>query len=182
MPNDATQIRQWQAAVKEKEAQLAIETMRVLWGSGFVNRWHCNEDPRLRNSGDTTAAHQQRVAVLLAFMNPDANKENIVDALLHDAPEVFTGDVPRPAKRDIPNMQSALDDADRNWWATLGVLDPPEAESFLYLADKLDAWLFVKLVAPDLLDKPEWSGEGAKVITLAVALNIGDIVRRVMAP
>ena len=65
------------------------ERIRILWGSGFVNRWHSHPDPRLRNAQDTTAAHSQRVAILVSQLPTNAllTNDDMLAAIIHDAPE-----------------------------------------------------------------------------------------------
>jgi 5'-deoxynucleotidase YfbR-like HD superfamily hydrolase len=44
--------------------------------------------------------------------------------LLHDAPEVTTGDLPAPVKRARPLLQAAMDNLEREWYADYEVKMP----------------------------------------------------------
>lgn len=154
------------------------ERIRILWGSGFVNRWHSHPDPRLRNSGDTTAAHAQRVAILLSQLPSMAHltHDDMLEAIIHDAPECYTGDVPYRAKRDL---QVSTDDAEDAWWKELG-FDDFYPSPLLKLCDQLDAILFVKHVAPDLLLRPDWQDCINHAIGWATTLGVRDIVEELI--
>jgi 5'-deoxynucleotidase YfbR-like HD superfamily hydrolase len=131
-----------------------------LWRSGFVNRWHSHPDPRLRNSGDTTAAHSQRVAILLMFLFPASDSRPRGQALLHDAPEMDLGDTPAGAKRADLDLCEAIHVAEASWWgAFAGMVD---LDPRVHLCDLLDAILLVKHVAPDLLARDDWRADIAK--------------------
>lgn len=154
------------------------ERIRILWGSGFVNRWHSHPDPRLRNSGDTTAAHAQRVAILVSQLPTNARltHDDMLEAIIHDAPECYTGDVPYRAKRD---RQVNTDDAEDAWWKELG-FDAFYPSPLLKLADALDAILFVKHVAPDLLDRDDWQDCINHTLGWAKTLGLRDIVEELI--
>ena len=85
----------------------SLDDIRRLWSSGFVNRWHSNADHRLRMSGDMNGGHCHRVAMLyigLFLYRRGTNEmaadhlDNVMIALLHDAPEVISGDIPQPGR------------------------------------------------------------------------------------
>ena len=149
-------------------------TIRALWRSGLVNRWHANPSPALRNSGDTTAGHAQRVAVLMVKLWPDTSAADLVAALLHDAPECITGDMPRgcPAKPAMAALEG-------DWMARHGVPGPSLPQR-LRLCDSLDAWLWCQLCAPDRLADAEWQDHRAEIIALAWRLGVGGQVEGVM--
>jgi hypothetical protein len=149
-------------------------TIRALWRSGLVNRWHCNPEPRLRNSHDTTAGHQARVADLMAVLFPDCGEAMILAALRHDAPECVTGDMPRGC-----GIKPQIKAAELAWYARMG-LPPPPDDPRLRLCDSLDAWLWCQLCAPDLLDDAEWQDHRAEIVALAWRLGVGGQVEGVM--
>lgn len=159
-----------------------VERIRTLWGSGFVNRWHTHPDPRLRNSQDTTAAHSQRVAVLAALMGESLGRSDAILAhsmylsLVHDSPEVFTGDVPYHAKKDGWVSTDAAEDA---WWERLGI-ERRVIPAIVKLADQLDAILYVKLVAPDLLDRDDWQDCINHTLGWAKTLGLRDTVEELI--
>lgn len=140
-----------------------VEQIRKLWASGFVTRWHCNSDHRLRMSGDMNGGHCHRVAILYMglFMHQRNNAEmlaahsiNLITALLHDAPEVISGDIPQPGKLAVPPLKDGDKATEQFYWGAVvgsGVNWSHKAPE-LTLCDLLDAILFVKQRAPDLLD------------------------------
>lgn len=157
------------------------EAMRTVWESGFVNRWHSHPDPRLRNSGDTTAAHAQRVAVLVILLGDqspdpaiDPSGADLLHALLHDAPECVTGDVPGPSKA-IYGFDKALSAAENVWFASVGFY-PPEKTTLLALCDLLDAIMFCRHVAPDLISSPPWRNDIARAVEMAGEMGVREIV------
>jgi len=166
--------------MSDTRTRMSVEVVKELWASGFVNRWHSNPDPRLRNSGDTTAAHSQRVATLVALLTA-AKLDDVLAALWHDAPEVFVGDAPGPAKRAFPNLQAALDHADEVWWKALGWERAPRTDGIVALCDKLDAYLFVRDVAPDRIFSGEWTSARHWLEARADTLGVGDVVRGLVA-
>jgi len=146
-----------------------------LWRSGFVNRWHANPDHRLRNSGDTTAAHSQRVAVLMMqLFGSEVDAQDVRYALLHDAPECETGDMPRGC-----GAKEALRSAEENWFGRHDMA--LSGDWAIKLCDSLDAILFCHLVAPDLLARDDWRAHIAEVRGLAEKLRVLDDVHRLLA-
>lgn len=155
--------------------------MPRVWRSGFVNRWHTNDDHRLRNAQDTTAAHAQRVALLVAYLaGPDLNADLLLEALLHDAPEKRTGDVPFDAKQDTPAIQSLLTNMDRRWFLSIGVDWDGTLHPIVALADRLDAILFVRSVAPDVLETDNWPRYIELVIRKAESLGLLEKAEQVL--
>jgi hypothetical protein len=147
--------------------------IKTLWASGFVNRWHSNPDPRLRNAMDTTAAHAQRVAILCDQLFPSEHKRHVVAAMYHDAAECITGDVPYLAKRNHPSLRASLDRAEDQFMADHCVTswsDHFYAE--IKLCDGLDAILFVQMVAPDLLTRDDFKDQCKGILDLAKSLGV----------
>jgi len=148
-----------------------------IWASGFVNRWHTHPDPRLRNSGDTTAAHQWRVAVLVDMLTEGFSIDTYMDlnaALYHDAAEVATGDAPYSAKKDS-TLKTALDMAESAFWRRAEV-DAPRRSALVHLCDNLDHLLFCAHHAPDLLDKEDWRRHTDEVMDMAEEMGLGTEV------
>lgn len=160
-----------------------VDSIKALWGSGFVNRWHNHPDPRLRNAQDTTAAHQQRVALLVLSLlgkyATDAERMDAVwSAIVHDAGEVATGDVPAPAKAEAAGMVSRSEAA---WFIQHGIPAPlTKSATLLRMCDKIDAILFVARHAPDLLESSEWRRDTESVLRGAYALNMWRVVREIL--
>lgn len=144
-----------------------------------VTRWHCHPDPRLRNSGDTIAAHQSRVAIMCNqfAVALGLNSARLVHAARnHDEAEKIIGDIPGPAKKRFPALLAAYEAAEREVLAEMGLswsLTPQEAD-ILHLADKLDAELWAR--------KHGVTGthDCDKLQSMADELGLGDIVREML--
>lgn len=136
-------------------------------------RWHHNTDHRLRNSGDGIQAHQARVAQLLALIFPDCTKEELLEAIFHDVPESWTGDVSYSAKR-IEVIRSAHDWAESDTALRLGL--PATCSERVKLCDGIDAILWCASRARDILDGNGWPDHIFSVKRQAWALNVGPIV------
>jgi 5'-deoxynucleotidase YfbR-like HD superfamily hydrolase len=60
----------------------------------------------------------QVMALALLARCPRADRGRVLEALLlHDAPEVDTGDIPAPLKRAHPLVQAAMNNLEREWYA-----------------------------------------------------------------
>lgn len=157
-------------------AQTAFQ-MKMLWRSGFLNRWHTNDDDRLRNSRDTNDAHSNRVAKLCYMLNPDDYRA-IVHATMHDCPEKLTGDVSYVVKRVQPEMVALLAKMDAFYWESVGVDPVPNGSTPLCrLADQIDSLLFCQTYAPDLWRRADWQDHYAHVMAMAAAYGVTDVVQ-----
>jgi hypothetical protein len=91
----------------------------------------------------TNAEHSWGVAVLLVHYWPDlVNERTLRWALFHDVAEVETGDVPAPIKWAHSGLRAALDTAEEDAAARLGVSLPTlhdDERWALGLCDLLDA-------------------------------------------
>ena len=131
-------------------------------------RWHCNADPRLRNSGDTVNAHARRVQMLChglaAFLGHDLLRSDLLFAALHhDAAEAVVGDMPGPAKERFPALAAAYEKAELAVLIEMGLtwnLTRLESD-MLHLADKLDAYLWARHC--NAADSDEWRRAEAKL-------------------
>ena len=119
-----------------------VDDTIAIWRSS-VNRWHANPWPALRNSGDTTDAHQGRCVRLLVCLHPSPSAELIAAAACHDVQECVTGDVPGPAKTG--RFGSALASLEAEISAAFGlpVAIGDDAE-WIELVDMLDAILWMR--------------------------------------
>jgi 5'-deoxynucleotidase YfbR-like HD superfamily hydrolase len=114
-----------------------IEAIRK---SNLVRRFHTCE--RIRE--ETVGHHSANVAALVLYLEPDAPRELLIAALMHDWPEQYTGDIPAPAKWGSPQLADALAQAEAVCWPQLGVTVPPlhnHHAHILKLADLLDLML-----------------------------------------
>lgn len=77
--------------------------LRAIREAGDVQRWHT-----MPHHGDASLArHQWGVAVLLIELVPHLGMNLLKAALLHDIPERWSGDIPLPARLDLPAMKVA---------------------------------------------------------------------------
>lgn len=103
----------------------------------LVRRFHTCE--RIRE--ETVGHHSANVAVLVKWLDPEATADMLLYALMHDWPEVYTGDVPAPAKWNHPVLADALVQAEQMHWAKLGIHPPTLTEAqhlIVKVADMLD--------------------------------------------
>jgi 5'-deoxynucleotidase YfbR-like HD superfamily hydrolase len=78
--------------------------------SGEVMRWHTHDDPRLRRCGETDAAHQWGVAILVQWLDPECSKATLLWALTHDVGERGLGfDMSGPARRAHPALSQIVE-------------------------------------------------------------------------
>jgi 5'-deoxynucleotidase YfbR-like HD superfamily hydrolase len=115
--------------------------MQALRQAGHIKRLHTVQ---------TVGAHTlqrhvygaQILALGLLRACPRANPANVLETLLlHDAPEVYTGDIPAPVKRAHPILQAALDNMERDWYGMNDIVMPALTEleaNIVKSADYLD--------------------------------------------
>ena len=164
---------------------MTTELTKRLWASGFVNRWHSHRDNRLRNAQDTDAAHSQRVAILVYRLWPLIDErwrigtlaDNIYASVVHDAPECANGDSPHTAKKDF-ELRAALGRMDGEWWKQIG--DVPVMTPIVKLCDIIDAIMFCREVAPDLLEREDWQDDIAYTLGFAAQLGVRDEVEELV--
>lgn len=152
----------------------------TIWTSGHVNRWHNNPCHALRNSQDTNWQHGARCAALLWRIWPNVDAHMIMAALLHDAAESVTGDMPATAKSG--DLRDAIEKHEREYNYANAIPMPRDRQerNMLHLVDKLDAYLWARSVDPRIVDAPEWVDQIERVwdtaYSLGVANEVGDIL------
>ena len=103
----------------------------------------------------------------------------IVDCLHHDLPEFFVGDVPGPGKRDFAALNAALTLAEQGVaWRYGWVCGGSERLKFL---DRLDAFLWMRRVAPDQARERDWVLARSWLVNEARTLGIGDLITPLIA-
>ena len=151
----------------------------ILWKSGCVKRWHCNLDRELRESGDTTASHQWRCAMLLMMLHPLPSAHLLGCVLTHDVPEIVTGDIPAPAKIGVMGEVLAVSDAQVA--ESFGLPIPTDKDTrWLALVDRLDAYMWAREHAPYVLKTSEWMSTYAGILALSEALGVREKVEALM--
>lgn len=94
-----------------------IRWVELLRAAGEVER--CHTVPTLRRYN--VAEHSfnaMAIALELCQRNPEADELSVMKYLLtHDAPEVYTGDIPANVKVDSPYIKSNLQSMEDSWYA-----------------------------------------------------------------
>lgn len=125
-----------------------------LYDTGHVRRFHTVPD----YSGcvqQTVAEHAWGVALILIELgkrNAMPISANLLEAaLLHDAEEVFTGDMPAPTKWRFPSLAKELKLAEHVIKSELNLIDKllPSEELLLKWADSLELYAYAQRRARD---------------------------------
>jgi 5'-deoxynucleotidase YfbR-like HD superfamily hydrolase len=112
-----------------------------LWAAGRVKRWHAF--PIIGEQ--TVADHSWGVALIVAEIAEEHLNMNLMKAaLLHDAAEMFTGDVPYGAKRKWPQLGEMLKECEYEMERKLGIdfFLTGEQSEILKWADMFELLLF----------------------------------------
>jgi 5'-deoxynucleotidase len=152
-----------------------------LYLSGFVQRYHTH--PTLARLGQTLAHHQWGVATLLAKLHPEPSAALLKAALWHDVGEFVSGDVPYTAKRNnvaLSYESKRVEDRAREEITGHMFIEVGDSSLWLELADRLEAYLYVNTVAPDLLDSDEWFECSEDIFDLAHELGVYHEVAELM--
>ena len=122
-----------------------MKKLRPAYQSGAVTRFHTMRTLHKQ----TVAEHSWGVAAVLLWLHAPAlpRAELLRAAMLHDMPEMDTGDIPAPAKWEHAELNAALDLAERAFHeshgtaAVLGALTEEEQE-LLKFADMAELVLY----------------------------------------
>lgn len=142
-----------------------------------VNRWAANKSPKLRDSGDTTDKHSLRMIKLLIALAPDLLiSDRLFRAIaLHDVGESQLGDVSAKAKQEHPQLAAALDQAEAENRAAMGLRMPKLNETewrILHFLDRLDAVMWCNIHDPDQLCDADWQDAIQWLAAQADLLNV----------
>jgi 5'-deoxynucleotidase YfbR-like HD superfamily hydrolase len=151
--------------------------IRDIWNSD-VNRWHANDDWRLRESGETISQHQFECEALGRYLFPGAPETLFAAIRNHDEPEKLLGDMPFTAKRDFPELAEAYARAELIVIERLNIPQPANdwEAGCVKLVDRLQTYLHVKRRARDLLAAQDWRNAWADILTRADALGVRGAV------
>lgn len=160
--------------------------MRDCWGYD-ANRWHTNQSPALRNSGDTIDSHSNRMAKMALWLwGDDVSRELLAAIVFHDCAESGpggTGDVPGPSKEGaylgaILERQWRVEE-ERGIACLLDALSE-EDEARLHFLDRLDAYRWAAAVAPWEMGDDDWPEARASLLHDAERLGVLDKVEAVL--
>ena len=160
-----------------RRTKMSKTSIMVMWLSGFVNRWHHHDDARLRNAQDTNDAHSNRVAKLVIML--DGTAEEVVEAVIHDVAEKFTGDIGYGAKREWPALRRESKIA-AEFWMSRNFEFPSRPTPLVDMCDQLDAVLFCKQNAPDRLTTAKWVKHIESVLDMASGLGLRNRVEELI--
>ncbi|MEY4863793.1 MAG: hypothetical protein RLZ51_1888 [Pseudomonadota bacterium] len=127
------------------------------WLAHRVQRYHTN--PHLARVGQTNADHAHGVASIIAMLHPEPSAALLRAALWHDAGERWAGDLPSPFKEEFPDVARQHRFAEQRLALRAAPLEPmltPDEESWLKMADGLEALFFAALHRPNLLERADW--------------------------
>ena len=151
----------------------SMTDIRAAYRATFVRRWHSNPDAS--DLHDELGAHQGRVALLCLTLWPDAHALPRA-ALMHDIGESGLGDVSGDAKRQYPDLAAMLlrIEGERLAAMKLPAVSLSDMEQRrLYLADLLDAYLFIRHRRPRLLSGDGWPEALHVIRATAWACGVG---------
>jgi 5'-deoxynucleotidase YfbR-like HD superfamily hydrolase len=117
-----------------------LDHMRKSLGlAGRVTRYHTH--PYLREQ--SVAEHSHRVITLYVELFGLPRAEVLYYAAIHDLGEVYAGDTPFTAKRELPELKDAVNKAEKVGFETLGIQIPilvDEEWDKFKICDLLDIW------------------------------------------
>jgi 5'-deoxynucleotidase YfbR-like HD superfamily hydrolase len=117
-----------------------IPRLETLYNAGQVRRMHTV--PTIAHHSIAQHVYGSLLLAVEICRAAKIDPKNVMLALLvHDAPEVMTGDVPAPAKRRFGNLKIALDGAENFFYEKLGIegqLLNPEERQIIKVCDCLD--------------------------------------------
>lgn len=143
------------------------------WLAGFARRWHTNPD--LCHTVDPVAYHGGRMAVLAIRCFPETYTGALLAACVtHDLGEAVGGDVPFDAKKD-DGLALRHEVIERR---ALRAMMPMHSQainqlerSMLKFLDRLDAYLWARHHAPNLMARADWREQRAWLVQKAVDLG-----------
>lgn len=166
---------------KAQDIETAAPDVLAIWRATFTERWHA--DPDLAGSGDRVSGHSGRTALLIIILFPDAGRDLVDAALIHDLGESEVGDVSATAKRADPILARRLELAEEERLAGMRLV-PPALDvrdgARLKLADRLDAFLWMRHKAPWLEVRQDWSAARAWLEASGASLGLGPFCRGVL--
>lgn len=113
----------------------------LCFAGGHLRRWHANDII----GEERVDSHTWGMVSLILILHPKPSVELIAAVQFHDAGEMFSGDIPSPAKSAIPALGAADKEIAARWTAVTGLGAgelSPEDQWWLGFVDAAQAWLF----------------------------------------
>jgi 5'-deoxynucleotidase YfbR-like HD superfamily hydrolase len=107
----------------------------------------------------TDADHSWGVAIIILKLNPNASKELIAQAIVHDSGEKWAGDLSHPFKRmhpEISKAHSAAEHALAVYHKIPQFVLTPEEQKWLSFADRLECHLYAEIYYPWITKQESW--------------------------
>lgn len=122
-----------------------MQSVVILYESGAVKRYHAKRTHVFQ----TVADHAWGVALLITRLHPNPRADLLKAAILHDAHEVITGDVPYTVKAANPELKKLLTRLEVYAEETIGLGRslhdlPPEDFFWLKAADMMELVLYCR--------------------------------------
>jgi hypothetical protein len=165
---------------QRKGWSLKMSVLNEIWKACLVKRWHTNAD--LSWTVDYIGCHSARMALLAYKVKPSLRKELILAILSHDLGEYKAGDAPYPLKVNRPDVWEGVEEFENDYKTSLGFCFPlsSEEKELLSLFDRLDAYLWVKLHKPDILEREDWLMQLSLIYDLAVKTGVEEEVKELL--
>lgn len=148
-------------------------SLAVIHSTGQTKRY--GSHPILSRLLQTDADHTWGMLAILFELNPNPSIRLIKAMTYHDCGEKWAGDLPADFKRRFPAFAKAHAKLEHQLAAENGiplfVLDPEEA-LWLSLLDQLEAYLFVQLMTPWIVQQPKWKKQRTRILEASKYLNI----------
>lgn len=144
------------------------------WLAGHVNRWHSGPSaPWLAHTNDRISGHSGRMGIMAMHIWPDCTRELLAACLKHDLGEYRVCDAPHHAKADA-TLRSTLDRLEDAALARMCMTCSVSADDAkrLHFLDRLDAYLWNQLHAPQTMGWPSWQADRRALYALAEDLNV----------
>lgn len=114
------------------------KAVRIARAANNVKRFHTVE--RIRE--ETVGHHSANVGAILLYLNPKVSRSALIYVLMHDWPELDTGDIPAPTKWASELLENEILFMEEKFWRDrLGTYPPAMTMEELMLvkaADMLD--------------------------------------------
>lgn len=146
---------------------------RTAHATGQAMRYHTN--PVMSRLRQTDADHSWGVAMIILWFNPNASKELIGQAIVHDSGEKWAGDLSYPFKRLHPTLGELHAEAERALSAYHKIPEfvlTDEERKWLKFADRLECHYYAEIYHSELTNDPSWDKTKELIIELGGELGI----------